>query len=152
MTLLRLRWFAGPLFATVLLAACTQAPSAQPLDPDLAKMVMPDPGPPTGRPLGELLVHFRAPVSDKAAANALITQLNRRIHRDEPALQLRVLNAVSGGNWRIAMSAATSDLSAERALALVRALPEIQAAEPDRLLQPPSPPPMQGAASAPASK
>lgn len=138
MTVANIRWIAGPLIAATLLAGCSQAPSAQPLDPELAKMVMPDPGPPTGRPLGELLVRFATPVADKAAANALVARLNRTIHREEPALQLRVLDAVSGGNWRIAMSAATADLTAERALAIVRALPDIQAAEPDRVLQPSS--------------
>lgn len=144
------RWIAGPLLAATLLAGCSQTQSAQPLDPELAKMVMPDPGPPTGRPLGELLVRFAMPVTDKAGANALVARLNRTIHRDEPALQLRVLDAVSGGNWRIAMSAATADLTAERALTIVRALPEIQAAELDRLVQPLQPSP--GTPRTPAAK
>ena len=141
------RWIAGPVLATALLAGCAPTPSAQPLDPELAKMVMPDPGPPTGRPLGDLLVRFAVPVTDKAAASALVARLNRAVHRSEPALQLRLLDAASGGNWKIAMSAATADLTAERALAIVRALPEIQAAEPDRLLQPSS-----GAPRPPATK
>jgi outer membrane biogenesis lipoprotein LolB len=124
-----------PVLACTMLAACTPTPSAA-LDPELAKMVMPDPGPPTGRPLGAVIMQFTSPVADKSAAQAMLAQLNRRIQREDPALHLNLLGPVSGGNWRVAMQAATSDLSAERALALVRAQPEVRAVEPDRLLQP----------------
>lgn len=133
----RLHCLVGTLIAASLLAGCNQGISARPMDPELAALVMPDPGPPAGRVLGEVLVRFKTPVADKPAATALLARINRRVHAEaEPALQFRLIDAVSGGNWRVSVASSANDVTFERALSILRAMPEIQAAEPDRVLQP----------------
>ena len=96
-------------------------------DRSLAALAIPDPGPPTGRVLGNIVVRFSKPVSDVATAQALVQTLNQRIHAEqEPAVQFQ-LGPPNGQEWAMLITAAAEDVTLDQAITLLRAQPEIAA-------------------------